>query len=165
MKQMTIFQIVDDYLLEITQRFCYWSFTWSESKSVYKYTENLWYISASYGGKYLKRAWCSLMGVVPAHCFWHACRAAICSVYLIIPVLCFLSTNMDMLHEITSEDAEWEEAFADSSSNKPLQSAGKGWNMSLWHEAPCRQQSTREIKKSTNVSGNWAKRRLLALLL
>lgn len=46
--------------------------------------------------------------------------------YLIIPVLCFLSTNMNMLHEITSEDAEWEEAFADSSSNKPLQSAGKG---------------------------------------
>lgn len=30
---------------------------------------------------------------------------------------------------------------------------------------PCRQQGTREIKKSTNVSGNWAKRRLLALLL
>lgn len=80
MKQRAIFQIVDDYLLEITQRFCYWSFTWSESKSVYKYTENLWYISAPYGGKYLKRAWCSLMGVVPAHWFWHACRAAICSV-------------------------------------------------------------------------------------
>lgn len=32
---------------------------------------------------------------------------------------------MDMLHEITSEDAEWEKAFADSSSNKPLQSAAQ----------------------------------------